>query len=155
MPRITAIEMLNLPEQPVLRIRRTVAAAEIPNVIGPGYAELGAYLRRLGGEPADVPFVLYRGTDPAALAVELCFPLPAPLPGQGAIEAALLPAETAAFCMYLGDYGQMMPVYEEMRDMIVKKSFVPQDVSREYYYNGPEFPLEQMLTKIIMPCIKA
>jgi effector-binding domain-containing protein len=53
--------------------------------------------------------------------------------------------------MYRGPYGDMAPVYQEMAEWITQNGFSPVGTSYEFYYNGPGFPEDEMLTKIVMP----
>ncbi len=147
MPRISPIEKLRLPQQPVLCISQQTTPEKLPEVIGRGYARLTEHLRNVQGHLADVPFVTYcqsletaqQATEqicPASLLVELCFPLP---------------ARDVAFCMVLGAYESIAPVYEEMAAWIQAHGYAPPRASCEYYYNGQEYPEEQRLTKLVMP----
>lgn len=165
MPRISDFAILRLPEQPVLRIRRQTAPAALPEVISTGYARLAAHLHALGGRLSDAPFVVYgqslavteaplpEGCAAAAgeVAVELCFPLAAPVPGQGEVECATLAARDVVFCMVLGPYDAIGPVYEEMAAWIQAKGYAAPQASGECYYNGQGYPAEHLLTKLMMP----
>ena len=55
MPRISNIEILSLPEQPVLYIRQQTAPAALPEVIGKGYGRLAAHLEKVGGNCLTFP----------------------------------------------------------------------------------------------------
>ena len=74
------------------------------------------------------------------LDVEIGFPVASPLPGKGEIQAGLIPEGKIVFCMYLGGYGEIGPVYEEMAKWITDKGLIPEGTAYEYYYNDPEFP---------------
>lgn len=161
MPRISDIEILHLPEQPVLSIETRTTPDVLPDVIGKGYARLAAYLQKIDGRSSDVPFVAYCQNLSAEalpivencamnLDIELCLPLPAPLPGEGDIIFRTLPAREVAFCMILGPYDAVDPVYEEMADWIQKKGYRAPQVSYEYYYNGQRYPDAHLLTKLMM-----
>ena len=154
MPRITSFMILSVPEQPLLRIRKTVAVNRLPAFIGESFGVLGERLNALGGTLADIPFVSFEEGEPDSLLVGVCFPLPAPLPGGDGAEAGILPAETVACCMYLGPYEGTMAVQEEMHIWIAQHGYAKPTVSYETYYNGQEFPEEQFLTKIAMPLRK-
>jgi len=48
----------------------------------------------------------------------------------------------------------METVYSEMGEWISKNGFIPTGTVYEHYYNGPDFPESQYLTKIVMPVKK-
>ena len=88
---------------------------------------------------------------PAELTVELCFPLAKPVSDEGDVACKILPAREVAFCMVLGPYGAIGPVYEEMAAWIQAKGYATPRVSSEFYYNGQGYPEEHLLTKLMMP----
>jgi len=45
----------------------------------------------------------------------------------------------------------MAPVYDEMAKFIADHHLEPVGTAYEHYYNGPEFPVSDMLTMIVMP----
>jgi effector-binding domain-containing protein len=151
MPRISDFELLKTPDQPALCIRTRTPVDGLPAIIGQSYGRLGAYLASLGGHLAGVPFVAYHNMDMADLDVEMGFPVASQLPGSGDIRYAPVPGGLRAFCMYQGAYGQMAPVYGELAEWIGRHGFVPVGTAYEYYFNGPDFPEEQLLTQIVMP----
>mgnify|MGYP000854129502 CR=1 FL=1 len=151
MPRISSIEILNTPEQPALSIRTRSSVDKLPMVIGESFAKLAGYLGSLGEHPSGVPFVAYHNMDMADLDVEIGFPVAAPLPGREDIQYAPVPAGKRVFCMYLGAYSEMAPVYDEMASWITANGYTPVGTAYEYYYNGPDCPTAQLLTQIAMP----
>jgi effector-binding domain-containing protein len=151
MPRISGIELLKTPDQPALTIRTRTSVDRLPMLIGQGYGRIGAYLGSLGEHPANVPFVAYHNMDMADLDVELGFPVSSPLPGNEDIQYAPVPGGLRAFCMYLGPYSQMAPVYGELAAWILASGFTSLGTAYEHYFNGPDTPEEQLLTQIVMP----
>lgn len=53
--------------------------------------------------------------------------------------------------MHRGPYNDMEPIYAEMAKWIENHGYQSTGTSYEYYYNGPEFPVSELLTKIILP----
>ena len=151
MPRISNIELLNCPDQPALTIRTRTSVDKLSVMIGFGYDRLAAYLGTLGEHMSNMPFVAYHNMDMADLNVEIGFPVPSPLAGNGDIHYAPVPGGLRAFCMYLGPYSEMAPVYNEMAVWIIKNGFTAVGTSYEYYFNGPDCPEDQLLTQIVMP----
>ena len=151
MPRISDIELIKTPEQPVISIRARTPADKLPMVIGQAFGKLAAYLVSLGEHPSGIPFVAYHKMDMADLDVEMGFPVAAPLPGHEDIQYSPVPAGKRVFCMYLGAYSEMAPVYDEMASWITANGYTPVGTAYEYYYNGPDCPTAQLLTQIAMP----
>lgn len=150
MPKISRIELLKQREQPTLVIRTHTSIQDLPRLIGESYGKLGAYLQERGELLSDIPFVAYHNMDMQNLDVEIGFPVASPLPGKGEIQAGQIPEGKIVFCMYLGGYAEIGPVYEEMAKWITDKGLIPEGTAYEYYYNDPEFPENQLLTKIVM-----
>lgn len=151
MPRISEVAVLEKGEQPTLMIRTTTTIAELPHVIGGSYRKLAAYLARDKKTLSDVPYVRFLNFEPKQLEVEIGFPVATPLQGDGAIVSGNIPAGLYAFCMYLGAYNQMEPVYAEMDQWIADNGYQTDGTSYEYYYNDDQFAEEALLTMIVKP----
>lgn len=152
MPRITDIAILSRPETPTLSIRTKTSVNQLPMLIGQSYGKLGAYLAQQGEFLADIPFVCYHNMDMQNLDVEMGLPLPKALPGNGDIQLVTIPARKSVSCTYIGPYGEeMVPVYDEMGKWIADNGYEAVGTAYEYYYNGPEYPESQLLTRIEMP----
>ncbi len=151
MPRMTHIEMLQINEQPTLTIRTRTQVEKLPSLIGESYGKIAAYLQEHGECVSDVPFVAYHNMDMRDLDVEIGFPMAKVLPNRGEIKASSIPEGKVAFCMYRGAYSEMAPVYDEMAKWIADNGFKPAGSSYEYYYNSPEVPENELLTKIVIP----
>jgi len=151
MPRVSNIEILYKNEQPTLSIRTRTKVESLPMLIGEGYGKMAAYLKELGELLSDIPYVAYHNMDMQDLDVEIGFPVPKALPGRGDMKAGSIPAGKAVFCIYRGPYGEIEPTYNEMVKWIGDNGYTPVGTSYEQYYNGPEFPESEMLTRIVMP----
>lgn len=151
MPRVSDIELLDTAEQPALCVRARVKAAALPRAIGEGYGKLGAYLRSLDVALADVPFVKYNNADMNDLDVQMGFPVALELPENGDIAYCPIPAGKRVFCMYRGPYAGIAPVYAEMAAWMEQNGYEPEGTAYEYYYNGPDGPQDDLLTRIVMP----
>ena len=151
MPRISSIEMLKTPDQPALSIRTRTTVDQLPILIGQGYGRMAAYLASLGEHPSSVPFVAYHNMDMSDLDVELGFPIASPLPGNGDIICSSVPGGLRVFCMYLGPYSQIGPLYNELAAWITSNGLTQTGAACEYYFNVPDCPEEQLLTQVVMP----
>nr|WP_320024507.1 GyrI-like domain-containing protein [uncultured Acetobacterium sp.] len=151
MPKMSRIQTLKQREQPTLILRMTTNVEELPRIIGESFGKIVAYLNEIGELMSDVPFVAYHNMDMQNLEVEIGFPVAQPLPGKGEVQPSFIPEGKIIFCMYRGSYAEMEPVYIEMSQWFENNECQPSGISYEYYYNDPEFPESEWLTKIVMP----
>ena len=151
MPKMSRIQTLKQREQPTLTIRMITRIEELPQIIGESFGKIVAYLNEVGELMSDVPFVAYHNMDMQNLDVEIGFPVAQPLPGKGAVKPGFIPEGKIIFCMYRGPYAEMEPVYIEMSQWFENNECQPSGIAYEYYYNDPEFPESEWLTKIVMP----
>lgn len=151
MPRVSNIEILYKNEQPTLSIRTRTKVENLPMLIGESYGKMASYLKELGEFLSDVPYVAYHNMDMQDLDVEIGFSVSKTLPGQGDVNAGFIPAGKAIFCMHRGPYSEVEPTYVEMAKWIEDNGYTPVGTAYEHYYNGPEFPESETLTRIVMP----
>ncbi|MGB5822516.1 MAG: GyrI-like domain-containing protein [Proteocatella sp.] len=151
MPRISNFEILKQMEQSTLTIRTTTKIEDLPMIIGNSYDKIAQYLKELGELMTDVPFVAYHNFDMQNLDVEIGFPVSEKLPERDDIKSSSIKEGIVAFCMYQGAYRQMESVYSEMAKWIEDNGYTAIGTVYEHYYNGPEFPESELLTKIVMP----
>jgi len=157
MPRVTDFQVLKWVEHPVLSIRLQTSVPELPKVIGQSFQKLGTYAEEAGEVPTDLPFVAYHNVSELNednVTVEFGFPVSKVLPEKDGMKTIIQPETLIVFCMYRGEYGKMESVYNEMMEWINTHGYKAKDVSYEYYYNGPEFPEEEMLTRVLFPVEK-
>lgn len=147
-----ACKLIELPEQPVLSIRTTIAVGDMPAVLGRAYAEIMEQIAAQGEYPAGMPFVAYYNLDMQALDIEIGFPTHRRLPGKGAVQPSIIPAGPAATCEYTGPYEELEPAYHALNTWIAERGFEPTGVCYEYYLNGPEdSPPSGYKTRIVFP----
>jgi len=152
MPKISNIEILEKPEQPILSIRIRTSVSDLPKHIGAGYGKMEEYIKKEGKFLSGIPFVAFHSFDDMTdMDVEIGFPIAAPLSGADEIKAGVIPAGKVVSCMYLGPYSQMESLYNEIMDWLQKNNYEMVLPSYEFYYNGPEVPEEYYLTEIRIP----
>jgi len=145
-------ELKKQPAQPTLVIRTRTAVEGLPQLMGETYGAIAQYLGELGEYPAGPPFALYHNMDMQDLDIEIGFPVPRELPGQGAIQSGELPAGEMATCLYTGPYQDIGQPYEALAQWIADSGREPTGVSYEFYLNDPqETPPEQLQTQIVFP----
>ncbi|MDR2871643.1 MAG: GyrI-like domain-containing protein [Xanthomonadaceae bacterium] len=156
MPRISDIAVLDQPRQFTLCVRTQTSVHKLPELIGDSYRRMSDHLIDLNHYLADVPFVHFHNLDLRQpnmqnLEVEIGFPVIATLPGKADIQPSILPAQRVIFCMYLGPYRDMEPVYEEMIQWVANKGRRSAGNGYEYHYNSSQHPANELLTKVVMP----
>lgn len=151
MPRISNIELLQQIKQPTLVISARTSVDQLPLLIGQSYGKIVNYLQELNEKMTDVPFVAYHNMDMQNLNVEIGFPVAKSFPDKQDVKSSFIPAGQVVFCMYRGAYTEIEATYLEMAKWIDANGYQGTGVSYEYYYNGADFPTNELLTKIIMP----
>ncbi len=151
MPKISNIELIYQNEQHVLSIRKRTGVAQLPMLIGESYGAIAQYLSDMGELMSDVPFVAYYNMDMHDLDVDIGFPVSSAFPGKGDIKHNVIPEGKFVFALHLGSYTELEPLYAEMAAWITNNGLTPSGPAYEFYYNGPEFPESQYLTKVVMP----
>lgn len=151
MPKISNIEILSLRKQKILSVRNYSDISNLPSLIGESFKKITDYLNEIGEFTSDVPFVAFHDANPENLDVEIGFPVPKHLPGKNEIKSSFIPESLAIVSMFRGSNTDMDSLYEEMIEWIENSTYKLAGVVYEYYYNGIEFPEDELLTKIVMP----
>lgn len=155
MPRATEIMILKRTEQPILYIQyKNINVRDLGSIIGPSFMKIAKYLNEIDEIVTDIPFVAFPGyehMDENNMEVMIGFPVSDTLPEKEDIRSGVLPESKIAFCFYRGSYADMIPLYAEMAEWIEKNGYKSAGTAFEYYYNGPEFPEDDHLTKVVIP----
>lgn len=154
MPKMSDIAILKQLHQPTLTIRTTTKVQALPQIIGQSYAKIASYLDELGETMTDIPFVCYHNLDMQNLDVEIGFTVSDSFAQKEDIKPSFIPEGYIVFCMYRGPYSEVGSVYDEMAAYITDNGYKAIGTSYEFYYNGPDFPESELLTKIVMPVKK-
>jgi effector-binding domain-containing protein len=145
-------ELVERTAQPVLSIRARGAVKDLPGILGRSYGILGAYLGRMGQQPAGAPFIAYYNQDMQNLDLEIGFPVAKKLPGQGEIQASEIPGGKAASCIHVGPYDKIAPAYEALGQWMQSKGHQGTGVCYEIYLNDPQqTPPDKLQTQILFP----
>jgi effector-binding domain-containing protein len=140
------------PARPALAIRLRTAVQNLPQVLGDSYDDLFRYLNELGETPAGPPYVHYNNMDMADLDLEAGFPVFRPLPGEGFIEAAEIPAGRYATCHFTGPYSELAGAYQALNGWMAEKGYQPEENVYEVYFNDPNMVMpEELETEILFP----
>lgn len=144
-------QLITRPTQPTLAIRTRTAVQDLPSLLGQAFGAIGAYLGKLGEEPAGTPFVAYYNLDMQDLDIEIGFPVHRELPGEGNIEPSEMPAGDYGTCIHVGPYDTMEPTYDALNAFIAQQGREVTGVVYEVYFSDPDTPPEQIKTQILFP----
>lgn len=148
----TTCQIEELPATPTLAVRFRAPAAELPQEFPRAYARVIAAMQRLGVMPAGPPYALYRDMNMSHPAVEAGFPVSAPQPGEGDVQASELPAGKVATCLHVGSYESIAETYERLTVWLQQQKLTVAGPMYECYLNSPEDTPEHALqTKIFIP----
>lgn len=154
MPRITDITLFRRLTQHTLHIKyEKLSINELQDRIPASYARLTTYLGDLREVMVGNPYVAYHRIEDGEFSVEIGFVVACCLPGKGDIVSGEIPESLVVSSMFLGPYNGLTPVYREMEEWINERDLQIFGSAYEYYYNGSNFPAEQLLTKIVMPVV--
>lgn len=142
-------QIVETEKQPVLSVRTTTSAGDLPNILGEAFAAIVNFIGESGEEPLGPAFVAYYNMDMENLSVEIGFPVAKEMEGQGEIENRYIPAGKKATGFHKGAYQELETLYEKLAQWISQKGYEPTGVVYEYYYNSPqEIPESELLTKV-------
>ena len=145
-----AIETMKLEATRGLAMRRTVPMAGLPDFFDEAFTGVAA---AAGPAIAGAPFAQYYSVDPAAVDVEVVFPIAGPVDAPAGMQVLDLPAGEAAQVTYTGPYEAMEPVYRAIEAWMAEKGRVAGGPPREIYLTSPAdgVPPEQYKTLVIQP----
>ncbi len=131
------IKLLELPDQPTLSMRATLAVGDLPQFFGKVYGSIMQYLGEKGEQPAGMPFATYYNLDMQNLDVEAGFPVAKALPGKGEIQASMIPGGKFISTLHVGAYDKCQPAYDALTEWAKQNGYEPSGVAYEYYLNDP------------------
>lgn len=151
------IEIVELPAQTVLGIRRRGPYSHIPAML----MEIWAVIMEKGAIPAGPPVFVCRQTAVAEVEqavatgdadLEVAFPVANRVKSEGEIEYYELPAGRFARVLHTGPYEQCTATYERLFAGLAAQGLAITGPIREYYLNDPsEVAPEEILTEILAP----
>ncbi len=148
-------ELRQMEAQPVLSIRATSRPEALSELFGELFGEVWNYVQSSAGAPAGMPFTRYHDMDEAAglMHVECGLPVDTPLPGQGRIEAEMLPAGTVAVTTHIGPYHTLGESHEALHNWVQAQGYEPAGPPWEVYVTDPgeEPDPNKWRTDIFMP----
>lgn len=138
--------------QPTLVVRKRAALQQMPQVLGHAWGAIMRYAGRLGLAPAGPPFVGYHNMDMQDLDLEIGFPFPQSLSGEGEIQSGELPGGRAAECLHVGPYDKIAAAYDALQKWLNDNALTPTGIAYEFYLNDPQTtPPEKLETQVVFP----
>ena len=156
MARITEFFLVDTPRQDALAVFGTVEQSEIPVFINEGLKKLEERFKETGAMPADCPFLqVAEAEEEGKLKVLVGTATPEPIEGEGDVVAAHIPPGPKMMCYWQGSNAGMFPMYGELKAFAEEMGFKMNNASYEYFLNGPEVGMENLLTRVVVPLVKA
>jgi effector-binding domain-containing protein len=150
MPRVSSIEILKRPKQPVLSVKTKTNLESLPMLIGEVYGKIMSYLEEIGEFPSDIPFVAYYNMDMENLDVEIGFPVYKSLPGKDDIQSSYTPEMKVVYSMYQGPYSEGEATFKEIMKYIEDNNLKQTGTMYEYYFNSPlDVDEKELLTMML------
>lgn len=150
-----SIEKRELKVQPVLLIRRRIAASEIAATLGPAYGRIFQYALENGMAIAGQPIARYVEWGPGMLTLEAALPVAAPGKGSadGEIVADTLPGGPAAVTTHAGPYDKLTEAHAALQVWIEGQGMKPKSAPWEVYVTDPaDYPNPQdWKTDVVWP----
>jgi AraC family transcriptional regulator len=123
--------------QPVLLIRRRIAAHELQATLGESFAKIFGYATQNGLPIAGFPLARYVSTGPGLWTVEPAVPLARHAEGQGEIEAGELPGGAVAFAVHTGPYEGLPATNAAVERWIEANGYRVGGAPWEWYVTDP------------------
>lgn len=138
--------------QPTLSVRTRTPVAKLPDVMGPAFGQIMAYLGGQGAYPAGPPYAAYYNMDMDDLDVEIGMPVAQPLAGQGEVQASEISAGRVACTVHTGPYEELGKAYAALEQFMAAQNVDGTGVAYEFYLNDPgEAKPNELQTEIVIP----
>jgi AraC family transcriptional regulator len=134
---VLSIARREIAPQPVLFIRRRIAANEVQATLAECFGKLYGHAQSKGLPIAGFPIARYISTGPGLWTIEPSIPLAAPAAGEGEMEAGFLPGGPVAFAVHAGPYEQLPQTNAAVQRWIEDNGFRTEGAPWEWYVTDP------------------
>ncbi|HUW27168.1 MAG TPA: GyrI-like domain-containing protein [Sulfuriferula sp.] len=131
-------QIIQITVRPTAIIRFTIPREEMPNVFGPGIAELMATLAAQDIAPAGPVFAHHLKITPGIWDFELSVPVDRPVAAAGRVKPGQWPAMKAARTIYHGPYEGLPDAWGAFMEWIEAEGLTPAPDLWECYVAGPQ-----------------
>jgi effector-binding domain-containing protein len=136
---LTEPKVVEVQEQNVIEIRRSIQMNELPSFYHEALSRLGAYVGASNIMPVGPPFGITRGGPPTeTIDIAAGMPMAEATRGDGDITPAVLPAGRAATVTLTGPYDELAKSYESLMTWMNANGHTPGAIAWEQYLTMPE-----------------
>jgi len=123
--------------QPILLIRRRIARAQLQSMLAECFGRLYAHGQKAGLPIAGWPLARYVSMGVGLWTVEAAMPLATEVPGEGEMEAGLLPGGPVVMGLHAGPYEQLPETNAAVERWIEEHGFRVGGAPWESYITDP------------------
>ena len=148
-----AVEVKELPPQPVLTIRFQVPPEQISAKLAEVLPAVHAYITEQGIAAAGQPFSRYHGVSGGVIDMEAGIATTAPASGKGDIKSGQLPGGPTAITWHVGPYEALQESHEALTTWVQQNGRTPSGGPWEVYVTDPgeEPDSSKWKTQIFLP----
>jgi len=147
-------ELLDRQAQPALVVRTRAAVQNLSQVLGPAWGAIMQHAAKMGAQPSGPPYVAYHNMDMQDLDLEIGFPFPQTIQGEGEVAQGEVPGGKAAACLHVGPYDQIRGAYEALGAWMQTNGHVASGAAYEFYLNDPRTtPPAELQTQVVFPLV--
>lgn len=148
MPRISAFQLIETSDQPMIYVRGTMDSGDLSEFINDGLTKMTELLLRSDVTASDVPFLSIEDDGEGPVAV-LGLVLPRKVEGTEEVRSGTLRGGKKVTFYYQGSNEDMSRTYGELAGFLESNGLEPIGMY-EFFVNGTEFGEDRLLTKIVV-----
>jgi AraC family transcriptional regulator len=134
---VLSIVRKEIPEQPILLIRRRIVPGTMKEVLAECFGKLFTHGAKAGLPMAGWPLCRYISTGPGLWTIEPAMPLAAPAEGEGDMQAGVLPGGPVALGIHAGPYEGLPQTNAAIEQWIEANGFKVGGAPWEQYVTDP------------------
>ncbi len=146
-------KVVDLDEQPVARMRRTIQAANISMELGRMLPAIMMHVQRQGVAIAGAPYSRYHSFDGRTFDLECGVPVVEKIEGNGKVEAGVLPGGKAISTWHIGPYHKLGDSHGRLGQWVKDSEWDANGAMWEIYWTDPGLEKDptKWRTQIVQP----